>query len=259
MKKTILIISLFLIVFSGQLFGEIQPTHRAILMATLWHQTSAEYRALAYQAYNIAKLRLEEELKISYEKKRAVVVDIDETVLDNSLYEGKIIKYGIGSTHDFDNWVDLAIGEPVPGALEFLQYAHENGVEIFYISNRSLRHMRGSLKNLQKLGFPQADEEHILLRDKSSDKGIRRNMVSENYEIVLLIGDNLIDFDDIFRKKNIEERFNWTDSLKAEFGKRCRILPNSMYGEWEKSLYGGTRRIPEEEKEKKRLEHLKSY
>lgn len=259
MKKTILIISLFLIVFSGQLCGEIQPTHRALLMATLWHQTSAEYRALAYQAYNIAKLRLEEELKISYEKKRAVIVDIDETVLDNSLYEGKIIKYGIESNQDFDNWVNLSIGEPIPGALEFLQYAHENDVEIFYISNRSLRHMNGTLKNLQKFGFPQADEEHILLRDKSSDKGIRRRKVAENYQIVLLIGDNLIDFDDVFRKKNIEERFNWADSLKAEFGKRFIILPNSMYGEWEKTLYGGTRNIPEKEKEKKRLEHLKSY
>ena len=257
MKKTILIVSLFLIAFSDQLCGEIQPAHRALLMATLWHQTSAEYRALAYQAYNIAKLRLEEELKIPYEKKRAVIVDIDETVLDNSRYQGEIIKKDSGA--DFDNWVNLAIGEPVPGALEFLQFAHKKGVEIFYISNRSLRHMNGTLKNLQKLGFPQADEEHILLRDISSDKGIRRRKVAENYQIVLLIGDNLIDFDDVFRKKNIEERFNWADSLKAEFGKRFIILPNSMYGEWEKSLYGGTSKIPEEEKEKKRLEHLKSY
>ncbi|MBT3755565.1 MAG: 5'-nucleotidase, lipoprotein e(P4) family, partial [Candidatus Cloacimonetes bacterium] len=142
------------------------------------------------------------------------------------------------------------------GALDFLNYAHENGCEIYYISNRKLHHIEGTLNNLKALGFPQATKTHILLKDDTSDKGIRRDFVAENYFIVMLIGDNLIDFEDIFRKKSIEERYLSVEKFKDEFGKKFIILPNPMYGEWEKTLYGGTRQIPEKEKEKKLWEHL---
>ena len=72
----------------------------------------------------------------------------------------------------------------------------------------------------------------------------------------MFIGDNLIDFEDIFRQKNIEERYTSVEKFKEEFGKKFIILPNPMYGEWEKTLYGGSRKLPEELKEKILWEHL---
>jgi len=157
---------------------------------------------------------------------------------------------------DFDNWVKSAQCEAIPGSIEFLNYAYRNGCDIYYISNRRLRHMEGTLKNLKDLGFPQAEESHILLKDKTSNKGIRRDQVAEDHYIVMLIGDNLIDFEDIFRHKSIEERFLSAEKFKNEFGKKFIILPNPMYGEWEKTLYGGTRKIPEKTKEKKLWKQL---
>ncbi|MCK4696389.1 MAG: 5'-nucleotidase, lipoprotein e(P4) family [Candidatus Cloacimonetes bacterium] len=255
-KITFVLVIFILNVF---LFAEIKSDHEAMLMATLWQQTSAEYRALTFQAYNIAKLRLDEDLKIQSDKKRAIVIDLDETVLDNSSFQAKSIIEGVTYYNDFDEWIELAVAKPVPGALEFLNYANDMGVNVFYISNRDSRHMKGTLKNLQKLGFPQVMESHILLRDETSSKEPRRQKVAEDHFIVLYIGDNLIDFEDIFRKKSIEERFTAVEKFKDEFGDRFIILPNPMYGEWEKTLYGGTRKIPQEEKKKKLYENLKSY
>ena len=160
---------------------------------------------------------------------------------------------------DFDNWVNSAEGEAIPGSVEFLNYAYKNGCDIYYISNRKLRHLEGTRKNLELLGFPQAEKSHILLKDDTSNKGIRRDQVAEDHFIVMLIGDNLIDFKDVFRHKNIEERYSSVDNIRDEFGKRFIILPNPMYGEWEKTLYGGTRKISEKIKEEKLWEHLNYY
>lgn len=256
-KIIILTILIFSIVF---IFAEVKPEKKALLMATLWQQTSAEYRALAYQAFNIAKLRLDEDLQIQRSEKRAVIVDLDETVLDNSLYQARTIIEDETEILKFNEWVEMAAAEAIPGALEFLNYASEKGVDIFYISNRNLCYMEGTLKNVKKLGFPQAQEDHILLRENNySNKEPRRQIVAENHYIVLIMGDNLIDFNDVFRKSSIKERFIEADKLKDEFGKKFIVLPNPIYGEWEKTLYGGTSKIPGEEKEKKRLENLKPF
>lgn len=255
MKKTIIV--LIILTFACFTFAEdIGLLRKSIIMSTLWQTTSAEYNALAYQAYNIARLRLDEDLKITRTQKRAIIVDADETAIDNSAFQARMIVDGETYNSDFDNWVKSAEAKAVPGALDFLNYAHENGCEIYYISNRKLHHMEGTLINLKLLGFPQAVESHILLKDDSSNKGIRRDQVAEDHFIVMLIGDNLIDFEDVFRMKNIEDRYLSVEKFKDEFGKKFIILPNPMYGEWEKTLYGGTRQIPDKEKENKLWEHL---
>ncbi len=255
MKK--MLISLIILMLVCLTFAEdISLLRKSMIMATLWQSTSAEYRALTYQAYNIAKLRLDEELKIKRIQKRAIIVDADETVLDNTAFEIRTIVDDAQYYRDFDEWVEIAEAEAIPGALEFLNYAHEKGCDIYYISNRKLSFMRGTQKNLELLGFPQALESHILLKDDTSDKGIRREKVAEDHFIVMLIGDNLIDFEDVFRKKSINERFASLENFKNEFGKRFIILPNPMYGEWEKTIYGGTRKIPEKIKEDKLWENL---
>jgi len=258
MKKTLII--LIILTLTCLAFAEdIGLLRKSMIMSTLWQATSAEYRALAYQAYNLAKLRLDEDLKITRTQKRAIIVDADETVLNNTAFEIMTIVDGAQYYGDFDNWVKSAEGKAIPGSVDFLNYAFENGCDIYYISNRRLRYMGGTLKNLKLLGFPQAQESHILLKDDTSNKGIRRDQVAEDHFIVMLIGDNLIDFKDVFRQKNIEERYSSVDNIRDEFGKRFIILPNPMYGEWEKTLYGGTRKIPEKIKEEKLWEHLNYY
>ena len=255
MKKLIIILIILTLAFLT--FAEdIGLLRKSLIMSTLWQTTSAEYRALAYQAYNIARLRLDEDLKIKRLQKRAIIVDADETVLDNSPFEISIIVDSAEYYKDFDNWVASAQCKAIPGSVEFLSYAYRNGCDIYYISNRKLRHMEGTLNNLKLLGFPQAVESHILLKDDTSNKGIRRDQVAEDHYIVMIIGDNLIDFKDVFRQKSIEERFSFTEKFKDEFGKKFIILPNPMYGEWEKTLYGGTRKVSEKTKEKKLWEHL---
>ena len=125
----------------------------------------------------------------------------------------------------------------MPGALEFLQNAAAQGIKIFYISNRKEKLKEATLSNLVSIGFPDADNDHLLLQTDESSKKARREKIAGNHWIVLLIGDNLNDFSEVFEKKLIPERFELTDSLKSEFGNRFIVLPNAMYGDWESALY----------------------
>ncbi len=233
--------------------------NESFLNAVLWHQTSAEYRALAYQAYNLAKLRLDEDLEIERERKRAIIADIDETVLDNSAYNAKGIVEKQSYPEDFYEWIDRAEGRAVPGAVKFLNYAVEKGCDIFYISNRRTMGLDGTMRNLKKLGFPQVEKNHVLLKETTSNKGLRRDSITKTHDIVLLLGDNLIDFDDIFRGISIEERYSAVDKIESEFGKKFIIFPNSMHGEWIKALYNYDRTVPFEERKQKMVNHLRTY
>ncbi len=203
------------------------------LMATLYNYYAAEYKALAIQAFNIGKERLKEIRSDHPEAQNlAVVVDIDETILNNSPYEAKMILAHKGySSQSWTEWCNLAVAEPVPGALEFLNYADSLGFNVFYITNRKKQYVEaGTIENVRRMGFPQAAEDHFLLRDGESSKEGRRSRVSENYEIVLLAGDNLGDlYDD---SENFSEREKLMLDHKEDFGKKFLVLPNAMYGTW---------------------------
>ncbi|HEY0272452.1 MAG TPA: HAD family acid phosphatase, partial [Chitinophaga sp.] len=106
--------------------------------AALWQQRSAEYKALCWQAYQVAALRLDQDLAQPHEKPLAVVTDIDETVLDNSPNTVHQALQGKGYTQqDWEAWTAKAAADTVPGALTFFRYAAAKGIDIFYISNRS--------------------------------------------------------------------------------------------------------------------------
>jgi len=209
-----------------------------LTMAVLYQQKSAEYRALCFQAFNFAKYKLDQSSKaMGIMKAQAIIVDIDETVLDNSPYEAKSILDAINYPTYWDEWVMKADAKPVPGALEFLQYASSQGAKVFYISNRKEKLREATLSNLISLGFPNADNDHLLLQTDESSKKTRREKVASNHWIVMLIGDNLNDFSEVFEKKSVPERFEITDSLKLEFGNRFIVLPNAMYGDWESAIF----------------------
>jgi 5'-nucleotidase (lipoprotein e(P4) family) len=209
-----------------------------LIMAVLYQQTAAEYRALCYQAFNLAKFKLDQSLRVmGLMKQQAIIVDIDETVLDNSPYEAKSILDEIHYPAFWDEWISKADAKPVPGALEFLQNAGSKGIKVFYISNRKEKHAEATLRNLVNLGFPNADAEHLLIQTAESSKKARREKVAEAHSIIMLIGDNLNDFTEVFDKKSISERFELTDSLKNEFGNRFIVLPNAIYGDWESAVF----------------------
>ncbi|MBU1368359.1 MAG: 5'-nucleotidase, lipoprotein e(P4) family [Bacteroidetes bacterium] len=212
-------------------------THPA-LYATLYQQQAAEYKALCYQAFNIAAERLDSRLQSPTDNLLAVVVDIDETVLDNSPYQAQGILDHFGYPEKWDEWINAAKAEPVPGALEFLKYASEKGVAVFYISNRKEKLRESTLKNLQELGFPDAANEQLLLRTTENDKEPRRQQVLATYEIVLLMGDNLGDFHSTFDTSDAAVRDSFTTKNISNFGKKWIVLPNAVYGSWMNVLPG---------------------
>jgi 5'-nucleotidase (lipoprotein e(P4) family) len=212
-----------------------------LTQSVLWYQHSVEMKALYYQAYNTARLMLDIYLKDSKsDKKKAVIVDIDETVLNNVKYEAwLILSDSQQSKYNWKQWVDTAIADTLPGALEFLRYAQTKGVEVFYISNRALADVASSVKNLQKFNFPNADEKHLIFKsDKSNSKEFRRKQVAKDYDIVLLCGDNLGDFSAAFDDRTGNKLTDSINTYKSLFGKKFIVLPNPMYGGWEKQIYG---------------------
>jgi 5'-nucleotidase (lipoprotein e(P4) family) len=233
--------------------------------AILWTQTSGEVRALAYQAFNLARMILDQDLGSNRRSRmrRAIVVDADETVLDNSRYQATLQKNRQNyDARTWTEWVKRAEAEAIPGAVEFLRYASTRGVRVFYITNRNLVEKEATAVNLRKLGFPDVSDQTLLVRTdpKTSSKEARRRGVSAKFRIVLLMGDNLNDFAEIFdQSKTVAGRQEAVERNKSLFGKRFIVLPNVMYGDWESAIYDYNFKLTEEEKAAKRKSHLKTY
>jgi 5'-nucleotidase (lipoprotein e(P4) family) len=228
------------------------------LGTVLWTQSSAEYRALAYQAFSLARLRFDQAVATPKSgrapgrslKPPAIVVDVDETVMDNSRFQAELILRGVGYSSDiWQGWIDRAEAGAVPGAVEFLNYATRRGARVFYITNRKQAEKAGTMANLKKLGFPGVDENTVMVKEgSSSSKESRRNTVRERYRIVMLIGDNLNDFADDFSGKSIAERSAEVDRQQAQFGSMFIVVPNPMYGDWEAAVYGNKSGLKDDEK-----------
>ena len=210
------------------------------LYASVYMQRAAEYHALCLQAYNIAHQRLDEILRTSSDSKpKAIITDIDETILDNSADEVHRDLQGKGfDPAEWNKWTAMAAADTIPGAFTFLKYAASKNVEIFYITNRDEKDKEGTLKNLQKFNFPNADNAHLFVRQNTSSKEARRQQVMADHDVVLLLGDNLADFSSLYdNRKPMEERLKATQELSAQFGNRFIVLPNPVYGDWESAMY----------------------
>jgi 5'-nucleotidase (lipoprotein e(P4) family) len=230
-------------------------------LAVLWQQTSAEYRALCYQAFNLATLRINEIPERELAKgKLALITDLDETILDNSAREAQLILEKQSHTSaNWKEWTKLSMAREVPGAAEFLRFAHSKGISVFYVSNRDTGEIRWTIDNLKMLDLPDADTEHMLFLSNTSSKEERRQTVLKDYRVVMLLGDNLNDFSTVFEKKTIAERSLQTDKLKEEWGRQFIVLPNATYGEWENALYNYNSKLPAEKKDSIRIHLLKGY
>ncbi|HEY0245212.1 MAG TPA: 5'-nucleotidase, lipoprotein e(P4) family [Mucilaginibacter sp.] len=207
--------------------------------ASLYQQRAAEYKALCFQAYNLARLRLDKAITKHSKKPYAVVTDIDETLLDNSPYDAARAIQNL----DFDSktwkqWTAKGIADTVPGAPSFFKYAASRGVAVYYITNRDEDERTGTMKNLKLYNLPYADSTHLLLKQKASSKEIRRQQVLKTHQIVLLFGDNLPDFDAQYDNHPSEQsRMATTEKLTKEFGSRYIVIPNPSYGDFEGALF----------------------
>ncbi|MBS1793439.1 MAG: 5'-nucleotidase, lipoprotein e(P4) family [Acidobacteria bacterium] len=213
--------------------------------AILFMQKAAEYRALCFQAFNWAQRTLDDDDKSKKklpkaERKmpRAVVVDIDETMLDNSPAQA----YGALNRLPFElkrwyEWGDMRKAKAIPGAVDFAVYAKSRGVRIFYVSNRDEVQKQATIDNLKTAGFPDISDENVVLRQKESSKEARRQAIAAKYRIVILMGDNLNDLSNVYEQKSVADRFAEVDKAKALYGNKFIVLPNAMYGEWESAIY----------------------
>lgn len=238
------------------------PTTRA----TLWVQNAAEYDALTTLVYQTAVSNLALAKEDSYwsaipgqednyqSLPPAVILDVDETVLDNSAFQARMIKQG--SEFDIEKWnfwVMEAKADAVPGALKFTKLAKEEGIMVFYVTNREASVEEGTRKNLRKLGFPLSGSRDVILSKNerenwTSDKINRRNHIADEYRVIMLFGDDLNDF---VPAKDISEKKR--DKLVADnhrkWGRKWYILPNPVYGSWEQSLYEFDNSLSDKEKE----------
>ena len=224
-------------------------------MGLLWMRTSAEYRALAYQGYNVAMnlVKMAVTDPSHQRKPLAIVLDADETVVDNTKLMGESIASGNGR-FDAPWWrqaVHQGKSQAMPGAVEFLNEVHKQGVEIFYVSNRYAPvNYDATVQNFKELGFPSVDKDHVLLFEKDSDKQPRFDMIAKKYYVVLYMGDNAGDFPIGTKGKTLAERNAIIDEHKEDFGTTFVVFPNPAYGSWVSALAKGYQNLsPEEQKQ----------
>ncbi len=222
------------------------------LDAVLWVQHSAEYQAAALQAFNQAREALADALAdptwtAALEQTGdygtlppAVILDVDETALDNSPHQGRLIRdNALFNRTSWDKWVREEQAEPVPGALEFCLNAAAQGVTVFYVTNRADAHREATRNNLRQTGFPLAEgRETVFTKGDNSDKGRRRAAIAEEFRILLLIGDNSADLASGFGSGDPTERAALVEKYANWWGHRWIMLPNPMYGSWEEALPG---------------------
>lgn len=231
------------------------PPGAAILNATLWQQTAAEYDAVTLGIFANARRTVEAALADpawTAEPQQtgdfgslppAVILDLDETAIDNGRFEARAIL--AGKTYDaklWETWVHESAGGAVPGAPEFLAWLRSRGIKPFYITNRDTDEKAGTRANLEKLGYPLEDD-NLLVRGereewKTSDKGPRRAWVASKYRVLALLGDDLNDFANA-RDKSREERDRIVQDNAARWGRQWFMLPNAIYGSWDRAITGG--------------------
>ena len=202
-------------------------------MGLRFQQQSAEIRALQLQAYNIATERLDAAVAAADDpSKLAIVTDLDETVIDNTA----LLARDLANCHIYDAW-DTWLpwerdGQPVliPGAKEFLDHADSLGVAIRYVSDRADEQKDHTLATLEDLGLPQVSADTVLLL--GPPKVERREIVSADHQIILLLGDTLHDFDGRFRKTPLEDQKATVAEEAAKWGTEWIVFPNASYGDW---------------------------
>jgi 5'-nucleotidase (lipoprotein e(P4) family) len=244
------------------------------LNATLWVSNSVEYKGNTIGAYELAKIRLDQALADkgwsalgqtdAGDKPTAVILDADETAIDNGGYEAWLVKTDKDfSSKTWNAWVAAAAAKAVPGAVEFTKYADSKGVKVFYVTNRTADQEDATRKNMDALGFPMGGNTDVFLmakekEDWTSKKGTRRDFIAKDYRVLLLFGDNYGDFSDAFggteadRQKSFEEN-------KAHFGHDWIVIANPEYGSFESAPFESNYKLSPDERRQKKIDALPAW
>jgi 5'-nucleotidase (lipoprotein e(P4) family) len=244
------------------------PPAHDLLNAVLWMQRSVEYKATTLTAFALARIRLDqaladpnwtaapkEQIGAYQSLPPAVVLDADESILDNSGYQAWMVLKG--TTFDPKTWnayVNTVTTLAIPGALEFARYADAKGVKVFYITNRTAEEEPATRKNLEKLGFPMGGTVDTMLMtrkqpDWGSAKGTRRAFIAKTYRILLNIGDNFGDFVDEYRGTEAE-RLKVMEQHNDRWGREWIMIANPSYGSFESAPFNHDFKLSETEKRK---------
>jgi len=255
------------------------PVANDNLNAVAWMQTSVEFRLLAGQVYRSALVQLDKAIKtpgwdaLPTEDRAnaaaglppAIIVDVDETVLDNTPYQARNVRDDKGfDDASWNDWVQSRAAIPVPGALEFARAAAARGVTIFYISNRTADQGAATVDNLRKAGFPIKDDSQFLglgtivdgCESEGSEKACRRQLVGRSHRVLMQFGDQLGDFVAIVantpagRDQAVRPYLAWV-------GERWFVLPNPSYGSWEPALFDNAWSKPAPERRADKLGKLR--
>ena len=244
------------------------------MLAGLYAQSSAEYEANNLQTFAGAKLALEKALvnknwtaaieqKADFsEKPPAVILDIDETVLNNIPFQARAIIKGESYPNGWVEWMLEEASTSVAGVSEFLKYADSKGIKIFYVTNRIAIAEEATRNNLKKLGLPfDTDRDVLLMKNENgwtSDKVSRRELIAQDYRILLLIGDQLGDFISLDEATaGMDSRKEIAAKYEEMWGKKWFMITNPIYGRWEASIYNNEYPDTESELMQMRLKALK--
>lgn len=248
-----------------------------LLNATLWMQRSVEYKATTIGLYAMARQRLDQALADKTwtavadkqganfaDMPPAIVMDADETVLDNSPYEASLVTRGSDfAPKEWTTYVKDKVTRAVPGAIEFVKYADSKGVKVFFVSNRTKEEEPASIENMKALGFPMGGNVDTFLSsgeqpDWKSAKENRVAFVAKDYRVMMLFGDNLGDFTDNY-KGSAEEREQFARDSMAHWGHDWIMLPDPEYGSWESTPFGNNYKLSADERRKMKIEALQPW
>ena len=249
------------------------------LNAVAWTQTAVEHDLIYLQTYRDAQSRLLAAMKDKQWDalakddrvapvaglKPAVVLDIDETVLDNSPYQARLIKSG-GEFNEADwaAWCKEEKARALPGVVEFTQFAAQHGIAVIYVSNRAKDLDEATLANLRQAGLPVSGPEAFLglgtfvqdCEQVGTEKGCRRQLISRKYRVLMQFGDQIGDFANVLantaqgRQKAIAPYMAW-------IGTRWFVLPNPSYGSWEPALFNNDWSMPREQRRQQKMDALR--
>lgn len=256
------------------------PAANDNLNAVAWTQTAIEHDLIYREVYRQAGEKLQKALKdrnwdaLPREERKnklkglkpAVVLDIDETVLDNSPYQARLVAKG-GEYDEFTwaQWCREKAAKPLPGALEFARLASKHGVTVFYLSNRAQDLNEATLDNLREAGFPIAAGEQVFLglgtvvdgcEQVGTEKGCRRQLIGRKYRVLQQLGDQIGDFVDV-TANTADGRRAAMEPYEAWIGDRWFVLPNPTYGSWEPALFNNDWTRPAAERRRAKVDALR--
>ena len=249
------------------------------LNAVAWSQTAIEHDLIYLQTYRDAQSRLLAALhdqhwdalgkadRVAPLKglKPAVILDVDETVLDNSPFAVRMVKSGAEYNEaDWAAWCREARARALPGAVEFTQFAAKHGVAVIYISNRAKDLDEATLANLRQTGFPVSGPQAFLglgtvvdgCEQAGSEKGCRRQLIARRYRVLMQFGDQIGDFVDVNantadgRRRAVADYLPWV-------GTRWFVLPNATYGSWEPALFNNDWSATPEQRRQQKVDALR--